>query len=69
MTMKVEAIPRKFKIGMQMIDDPAPGQSVDAAVKLLTVAHPEVTTSTMSEPEVINGALIYSFEKSIGTKG
>lgn len=67
--MKVEAITRKFRIGMQLIDDPAPGQSVDTAVKLLSVAHPEVTTASMGEPEVINGSLIYSFEKSIGTKG
>lgn len=67
--MNVAAITRKFKVGMQLLDDPAPGQSVETAVKLLSVAHPEVTTATMSEPEIENGAQVYSFEKSIGTKG
>ena len=67
--MKVEAITRKFKVGMQLLDDPAPGQSVETAVRLLSVAHPEVTTAKMEEPEVENGHLVYSFENSIGTKG
>jgi PRTRC genetic system protein C len=67
--MKVEALTRRFKVGMQLLDDPAPGKSVETAVQLLSVAHPEVTTATMSEPEVENGSLVYSFENSIGTKG
>jgi PRTRC genetic system protein C len=69
MALKVQLIIRKFRIGMQLIDDPCPGQPVETAVKLLAVAHPEVTTASMSQPEVENGAEVYSFEKSIGTKG
>lgn len=67
--MNVTTIPRKFKVGMQMLDDPAPGQSVNAAIQLLSVAHPEMTTAKMGKPEVINGAMVYTFENSIGTKG
>lgn len=69
MAIKVTAITRKFKIGMQLIDDPAPGQSVETAVKLLSVAHPEITTATMDQPEIEDGHQVYSFENSIGTKG
>lgn len=69
MSLTVEAIPRKFRIGMQLLDDPCPGQPVDAAVQLLAVAHPEVTTASMGQPEIENGAQVYTFEKSIGSKG
>lgn len=69
MALTVQSIPRKFKIGMQLLDDPAPGQSLDTAVQMLSVAHPEVTTATMSQPEIENGAQVYSFSESIGTKG
>jgi PRTRC genetic system protein C len=69
MAITVQPITRKFRIGMQLIDDPCPGQSVETAVRLLAVAHPEVTTAAMSQPEIENGHEVFSFEKSIGTKG
>jgi PRTRC genetic system protein C len=54
---------------MQLLDDPAPGSDVETAIRILSIAHPEITTASMSEPEIENGHQVYSFEKSIGTKG
>lgn len=67
--MKVEAITRKFKLGMQLLDDPAPHADVETAVKILSVAHPEITTAAMGQPEIENGHEVYRFTKAIGTKG
>lgn len=69
MALKVTAITRKFKLGMQMLDDPCPGQPVETAVRLLSVAHPEISTAAMGQPEIENGHEVYSFTRSIGTKG
>jgi PRTRC genetic system protein C len=67
--VKVEKITRKFKLGMQLLDDPAPHADVDTAVRILSVAHPEITNAAMSQPEIENGHEVYSFTKAIGTKG
>jgi PRTRC genetic system protein C len=69
MPITVKPILRKFKVGMQLLDDPTPGSDVETAIRILSIAHPEITTATMSEPEIENGHQVYSFEKSIGTKG
>lgn len=68
-SLTVTPILRKFKIGMQLLDDPCPGQSVDTAIRILSVAHPEINNATMGQPEIENGNQVYSFAKSIGTKG
>ena len=69
MAITVQPILRKFKLGMQLLDDPCPGADVETAIRVLSVAHPSITTATMNEPEIENGQQVYTFARSIGTKG
>jgi len=69
MAITIKPILRKFKLGMQLLDDPAPGQPIDTAIQILSIAHPEISTASMNEPLIKDGAQVYNFERSIGTKG
>lgn len=65
----VTPILRKFKLGMQLLDDPTPGADVDTAIRVLSVTYPEINNASMSQPEIEDGHQVYSFTKAIGTKG
>lgn len=67
--LTITPILRKFKVGMQLLDDPCPGADVQTVIRVLAVAHPEVTTAAMSGPVIEGEAEVYSFTRSIGTKG
>jgi PRTRC genetic system protein C len=67
--LTVAPILRKFQLGMQLLDDPCPNANIETSIQVLSVAHPEIKNAGMSGPEIRDGAQVYSFSKSIGTKG
>jgi PRTRC genetic system protein C len=67
--LKVEALQREFFYNGTRMDDPAPNLSVEEVRELLTPAFPELATATLVGPEEIGGALRYTFNRAIGSKG
>jgi PRTRC genetic system protein C len=67
--VEVKALPRIFEIGIQRIEDPMPGSDIQTVTRVLSAAYPEITTATMKEPTIKNGAQVFSFSEAIGKKG
>ena len=67
--LKTTVLPRKFKVGLQLLPDPMPGADLETVIRILSVANPEVTTATMKGPALEDDAQVWSFSDSIGTKG
>lgn len=59
---------RVFLIGKQEYPDPAPGQPLSKAIKLLQMEHPELINSEYSN-SVDADRDVYDFNKKIGTYG
>ncbi len=67
--LKTTVLPRKFKVGLQLLPDPMPGADLETVIRILSTAHPEITTATMKGPAIEADAQVWSFSDSIGTKG
>jgi len=67
--LKIEALQREFFYKGTRIPDPAPNLSVEPVRELLTPTWPEIATATLSGPEDTGGALRYTFNRAIGSKG
>jgi PRTRC genetic system protein C len=67
--LKVESLQREFVYNGTRIPDPAPNISVEQVRDLLTPTWPELATATLEGPEDIGGALRYTFNRAIGSKG
>lgn len=67
--LKTTVLPRKFKIGLQLLPDPMPGADLDTVIRILSTSNPEITTATMKGPEIEGDAQVWSFSDSIGLKG
>jgi len=52
------------------IEDPNPEFSPDEVMSFMSSKYPELTTSTISGPEMKeNGDAVYEFKTTVGTKG
>ena len=67
--LKVEVLQREFFYNGTRIPDPAPSLSVEQVRELLTPTWPEIATATLTGPEDTGGALRYTFNRAIGSKG
>lgn len=69
MALEVTGLKRVFKLGDINLDDPNPLFSVNEVCGFYSVTHSELTTATISGPEVEDGKAIYTFKTTVGTKG
>ena len=67
--LKVETLRREFFYNGTRIDDPAPNLTVEQVREILTPSYPELATATLVGPEDTGGALRYTFNRAIGSKG
>lgn len=67
--LKTTVLPRKFKVGLQLLPDPLPGADLETVISILSKSKPEITTATMKGPAIEGDAQVYSFTDSIGLKG
>jgi PRTRC genetic system protein C len=67
--LKTTVLPRKFKVGLQLLPDPMPSADLETVIRILSASNPEITTATMKGPVFEDDAQVWSFSDSIGTKG
>lgn len=58
----ISAVPRKFKIGVALVADPAPSMSLDTCLQLLSHTYPQARWTKLYEEDAVfeDGALVYS---------
>ena len=67
--MTIRKMTRSFKYSGFVLPDPAPDLDVESVRSLYSASYPEITTAALTGPEVVDGILVYTFTKAIGTKG
>lgn len=69
MALSVQGLMRVFNHNGKTLDDPNPDFSVDEVMGFYSVKHPELTTASVSGPEVVGDKAVYEFKTVVGTKG
>jgi len=67
--MTIRKMTRSFRYAGLVLPDPAPDVDVETVRSLYAASYPEITTAALTGPEAVDGALVYTFTKAIGTKG
>jgi PRTRC genetic system protein C len=67
--MKVAVLDRVFIFGGMKLPDPGPDLSVEQVRDMYVATHPELATAAVEGPSPVNGAMQYTFTRSVGTKG
>lgn len=69
MSLEATTLPRQFKFGAMILNDPDPSMTPTQVRDLLSGGFPEITSAEIGEPTVKNGALVYPLTRPVGTKG
>ena len=67
--MTIEKASRLFRYAGITLPDPDDRLDVESVRSLYAATYPEITTAALSGPETVDGKLVYTFTKAIGTKG
>ena len=67
--MQIQKMQRTFRYAGLTLPDPDQSLDVESVRALFSATYPEITTSAITGPEATDGKLVYTFTKSIGTKG
>lgn len=69
MPIKTEALIREFRYNGVNLPDPNPEATPEAVRDLLAATHPDIATAALDGPEITGNKQVYTFIKSVGTKG
>ena len=67
--MTINRMARSFRYAGLILPDPAPELDVEGVRSLYAASYPEITTAALTGPEAVDGVLVFTFAKAIGTKG
>jgi PRTRC genetic system protein C len=67
--MTIRKMTRSFRYAGLILPDPATDLDVESVRSLYAASYPEITTAALTGPEAVDGTLVYTFTKAIGTKG
>ena len=67
--MTIEKTTRLFRYAGITLPDPDARLEVESVRSLYAATYPEITTAALTGPETVDGKLVYTFTKAIGTKG
>jgi PRTRC genetic system protein C len=67
--MTIEKTVRLFRYAGITLPDPDGRLDVESVRSLYAATYPEITTAALTGPETVDGKMIYTFTKAIGTKG
>jgi PRTRC genetic system protein C len=67
--MTIERTTRVFRYSGLTLPDPDERLDIEGVRSLYAATYPEITNAAVTGPEAIDGKLIYTFTKAIGTKG
>ena len=63
----IQTVPRVFKIGPSLLEDPDPELSPEDALKLYTPSHPALAHCTLAEPRLEGDRLVYEVVRPTAT--
>ena len=66
--MEVSTAERVFTYSGVVLPDPTPGRPIEEVRALLATHYPELTTATITGPEIVGNQLRYKFERAVGAK-
>jgi PRTRC genetic system protein C len=67
--MTIHKMTRSFRYSGLTLPDPASDLDVESVRSFYAASYPEITTAALTGPEAVDGTLVYTFTKAIGTKG
>jgi len=67
--MQPEILERRFRFSGIELPDPDRSLDIESVRSLYCAAYPELATAAITGPEAIGDKLVYTFTKSVGTKG
>ena len=67
--MTIHKMTRSFRYLGLILPDPASDLDIESVRSFYAASYPEITTATLTGPEAVDGTLVYTFSKVIGTKG
>jgi PRTRC genetic system protein C len=67
--MTIRKMTRSFRYLGLILSDPASDLDVESVRSFYAASYPEITTAALTGPEAVDGTLVYTFAKAIGTKG
>ena len=67
--MTIRKMTRSFRYLGLILPDPASELDVESVRSFYAASYPEITTAALAGPEAVDGTLVYTFSKVIGTKG
>jgi PRTRC genetic system protein C len=69
MALNVTTLERVFKHDKKQLDDPGAHMTPEDVLGFYGNQIPELTTATISGPEIKDGKAVYTFKSTVGTKG
>ena len=67
--MKIEVLERVFVFNGMRLPDPGPNLTVEQVRDMYVATYPDLATAALEGPSPVNGAMQYTFTRSVGTKG
>jgi PRTRC genetic system protein C len=67
--METQPLVREFRYNGVNLPDPNPEANVEACRDLFAQTHPDIATAAVDGPELIGNKQVFTFIKSVGTKG
>lgn len=69
MAIQVENLTRVFKFNSVTLPCPGAKLTPDEVRDLYSASYPELTNAVTEGPETVGSQIVYTFKKSVGTKG
>jgi PRTRC genetic system protein C len=67
--MTISKMARSFRYLGLVLPDPACDLDIESVRSFYAASYPEITTAALTGPEAVDGTLVFTFTKAIGTKG
>jgi PRTRC genetic system protein C len=67
--MQIQKTERIFRYSGLILPDPNSSFDIESVRSVYSSSYPELTTAAVTGPELVDGQLVYTFTRAVGTKG
>jgi PRTRC genetic system protein C len=67
--MQIQKTERIFRYSGLILPDPNSSLDIESVRSVYSSSYPEITTAAVTGPELVDGKLVYTFTRAVGTKG
>lgn len=67
--IQAQKMKREFSFGSIKLPDPGPAFTPDQVRSFYAAGYPDITSATLTGPEVVGNTQVYYFAKAVGIKG